>query len=70
MAEGLSDEEREQALYAARSGIVELMANDPALAIRLGADDLTKVYLAGVVAGVDAASRVFEIVARDLGAES
>jgi hypothetical protein len=62
----LSEEQKAQALHAARSGIIDLMAADPALGIRFGADDLAKVYLAGVLAGVDAAGRVFDVIAREL----
>lgn len=64
---GLSGEQREHVLHAARGGIVELLVKNPALGIRFGADDLTEVYLAGVVAGVDAAVRVFELVGKEEG---
>jgi hypothetical protein len=63
--EGLTDEQREHVLHAARGGIIDLLGQNPALAVRFGADDLTQVFLAGVVAGVDATVRVFELVARD-----
>jgi len=67
MAEELSAEQKAQALHAARSGIIDLISQDPALGVRIGAEDLTRVYLAGVQAGVDAAARVFELVAREAG---
>lgn len=63
--DGLTEEQREHVLHAARSGILELLVQKPALAIRFGTEDLTDVFLAGVVAGVDATVRVFELVARD-----
>lgn len=65
MDDELTEEQKEQALYAARSGILTLLAERPELAL-LGADDLTTVYLAGVVAGVEAAVAVFQTIGRDL----
>jgi hypothetical protein len=60
--EGLTAEQRMHVLHAARAGILELVCEHPELAIRLDADDLARVYLAGLVAGVEAAVRVFQLV--------
>lgn len=60
----LTEEETNQVLHAARGGILDLISENPALAIRFGEEDLVKVYLAGVVAGVDATVRVFKLVGR------
>jgi len=64
MSEGLNREERQQALYAARQGVVDLIAENPVLAIRIGAEDMTEIYLAGVKAGVEACIGVFSTIAR------
>ncbi len=70
MSGGLTPEEKEQALYAARAGVVELITSRPDLA-RFDADDLVTIYLAGVRAGADAAARVMDVVQRrQLGEES
>jgi len=66
---GLSEEEKQQVLHAARSGIIELVVEHPEVRL-LGADDLTTVFMAGVLAGVDATVRVFQVVGRKLGEES
>lgn len=64
MADELNEEEKAQALYHARQGVLALIERNPALGIRVAADDLVEVYLAGIIAGVEAASGVFDAVAR------
>jgi hypothetical protein len=62
---GLSEEERTQVMHAATSALIDLLLEDPVLAREVGGDYLTKVFLAGVVAGVDAFDRVLTIGIRD-----
>lgn len=57
---GLTAEQREQALYAARGGVLDLITAHPELGIRVSPDDLTTIYLAGIVAGCDATIRVLD----------
>lgn len=63
--DGLTDEQKEHVLHAARGGIVDLLAKYPELAFHFGADDLTRVFTAGILAGVDATVRVFELLAKE-----
>lgn len=63
--DGLTPEQKEHVLYAARGGIVELLGEHPELAFRFGADDLTTVFVAGILAGVDATVQVFELIGKE-----
>lgn len=62
--EGLTAEQKQQVLHAATSGLLDLLEEHPELAA-IGGDDLTRVFLAGVNAGVDAFDRVLKIGLRD-----
>lgn len=64
MADELSGEEKAQAAYHAKQGVLSLIEKNPALAIRYSSDDLVEVYLAGLLAGVEAAMGVFGVTAR------
>lgn len=65
MAEsGLTPEQKEHVLHAATSGLIDLLLEHPELA-SLGAEAVGQVYMAGVVAGVDAFDRVLRVGLRD-----
>lgn len=61
----LTKEQQAQVMHAATSGLLDLLAEEPALAREVGSERLTKVYLAGVMAGVDAFDRVLAVGLRD-----
>lgn len=66
----LTEEQKQHVLHATTSGVIDLLHEHPELAIRLAADDIVQVYVAGVVAGAETTVRLLGLIARDLEEES
>lgn len=63
--EGLTDEQKEHVMHAATSGLLDLMIARPELVAVASADEISTIFMAGVMAGVDAFDRVLQVGLRD-----